>query len=649
MQVEEFRNLVTNQFMPGFDYSFSRITFMTVFCISEFSYCCCMCGYEHEHLDYLSESGKVDEEMYQRIVKCINEGACPHVSQVMSSDSLEKTGIYALSIAAAVGTKQALKDHVKVYNGFGSEYCKSLLYKLGTFEMALMKNQNVSKLCAEIAITTFMELEIGKHLAVQRLSKDGPRVRLAFTTNLEACILKRNVHLVKKCLKYAGLGKDPAAVVNLTCKYKHELEDLECLIVKSTKRWKNLPLYSFTQFSIIPECCKITIIHNDCHLLEKILKSVPKHERKHLGFLHTICYVLQHKSCTDTLKRFNVPMETDMSLAVQVECLVSLLDYDHVRDKAVAALKLFPDLSDIVNSRFDSVNSGFDSGLSKTGVHNVRPICPGLDFDGTLLHYYIQRLTTLDQYQDYYCSYHSMAKGQNYCQVLRSIVNMEPRSISSMDGQGRTPLMYLLSQEARCIPIPIMRQIAETLIYENPDIEQEAKTVIYGIEKDEKMKKLGSRQYRRMFMNFYSYDFDIVIPDLNEGFLMDGQPHGLFGFDSQETFAFNFFVPLLMESGFPLSLEARGRLESENASLHPAENAYIVDYLETPRTLMLCCRNTLRKHFKGRQLLRFVEQSNVPEKIRDFILLKTLLKCTPTDLVSRCTSYINSWDAVKVY
>ena len=129
---------------------------------------------------------------------------------------------------------------------------------------------------------------------------------------------------------------------------------------------------------------------------------------------------------------------------------------------------------------------------------------------------------------------------------------------------------------------------------------------------------------------------------------MDGQEHGLFGHDSQETFAFNFSVPLLMESGFPLSIEARGRLESENASLHPAENAYIVDYLETPRTLKLCCRNTLRGHFKGRQLLRFVEQSKVPEKIRDFILLKALLKCTPSDLVSRCTSYINSWDAVKL-
>ena len=633
VQVEEFRNLVTNQFMPGFDYANSRITFMTVFCISDFSYCCCMCGYEHEYLDYLSESGKVDEEMYERIVKCINEGACPHVNTVKSSDSLEETGISALSIAAAVGTKQALKDYVKgsgirsiaaaagtkqalmVYvEGPGvrsSEYCKSLLYQLGPFEMALMKNPNIAKLPVMKHFATSEELEIEKHLAVQRLGKDATRMRLAFTTNLEACIMRRNIHLVKQCLKFDNSGTDPATVVNLTCKYKHELDDLEGLIMKSNKQWKDL------EYIYLKECCKITIIHNDCHLLEKILKCVSKHERNYLGSLHTICYVLQHKSCTDTLKRCNVSMETDMSPAVQVECLVNLLDYDHVRDKAVTALKLFSNLSDILNS-------GFDSGLD-------------VQINGTFLHYYMHRLTI------------SMAEGHNYCQVLRSIVNMEPESISSMDGQGRTPLMFLLSQSARCIPIPIMRQIAETLIYENPDMEQEARTVIYGIERDEEMKKHGSRQHRKTFQRFRSYDFDIVIPDLNEGFLMDGQEHGLFGHDSQETFAFNFFVPLLMESGFPLSIEARRRLESENASLHPAENAYIVDYLETPCTLMLCCRNTLRRHFKGRQLLRFVEQSKVPEKIRDFILLKALLKCTPTDLVSRCTSYINHWNAIELY
>ena len=623
MQVEEFRNLVTNQFMPGFDYANSRITFMTVFCISDFSYCCCMCGYEHEYLVYLSESGKVDEEMYKRIVKCIIEGACPHVNQVKSSDSLEETGISALSIAAAVGTKQALKDHVKGHHFRSSEYSKSLLYKLGPFEMALMKNPNMAKLPIMIHFATSDELKIEKHLAVQRLGKDGTRMRLAFTTNLEACIMRKNIHLVKRCLKFDNFGSAPAAVVNLTCKYKHELEELESLIMKGNKQWKGL------ENIYLAGCCKIAIIHNDCHLLKKILKCVPKHERKYmyLGVLHTICYVLQQRSCTDTLKRCNVSMESEMSPAVQVECLASLLDYDHVRDKAVTALKFFSNLSDILSS-------GVDSGLD-------------FQINGTFLHYYMHRLTTLGN--DYYSSYHSMAKGHNYCQVLRSIVNMEPESISSKDGQGRTPLLYLLSQSVRYIPIPIMRQIAETLIYENPDMEQEARTVIYGIERDEEIKNHGSRQHRKTFQRFYSYDFDIFIPDLNEGFLMDGQEHGLFGHDSQETFAFNFFVPLLMESGFPLSILARRRLESEDASLHPAENAYIVDYLETPHTLMLCCRNTLRRHFKGRQLLRFVEQSKVPEKIRDFILLKALLKCTPTDLVSRCTSYINHWNAIELY
>ena len=40
---------------------------------------------------------------------------------------------------------------------------------------------------------------------------------------------------------------------------------------------------------------------------------------------------------------------------------------------------------------------------------------------------------------------------------------------------------------------------------------------------------------------------------------------------------------------------------------------------------LICCRDSLRRHFKNRDIHRFVSISNIPDAIKDFILLKTVL------------------------
>ena len=430
-------------------------------------------------------------------------------------------------------------------------------------------------------------------------------MKLEFATNLDICIRTRNVHLVKSCLSHDSSGANPAAALHLTCKHKQELKSIHKVLMQDYQGWNQL------DFTYLAKCCKIAIIYNDCKLLGKILKFVPDDSKRYFGWLYMICNVLQQYKCAVTLRQHNIPLLFEPSTLNQVQSLLGLLDYSHVRNRVIAALNQIPNLYGILYSRED--------------------------FYGSFLHFYIYKLFRKEM--DYFnnCTFYGM--GHNYSKVLKSIVDLEPSSIHYIYGNGKTLLTYLLSRSVNFLPV--VRQIAEVLIYENPDLEQEQSTVVYGIERDEQLQIQGTHVHRLNYQYCESLFSDSFIPDLKAGFLMDAKEHGLFGHENQESFAFNFFVPLLIESGFPVATEAKQLLESKIGSLHPAENIYITHYLETPKLLTLCCRDALRKHFKGRQIHSYVEKTDMPQKIRDFILLKMLLKCTPEDSISRCTNFKN--------
>ena len=107
--------------------------------------------------------------------------------------------------------------------------------------------------------------------------------------------------------------------------------------------------------------------------------------------------------------------------------------------------------------------------------------------------------------------------------------------------------------------------------------------------------------------------------------VMDAKEHCLF---NGETFALNFILPLFIECGFPLNRNLIDSIllhEDVKGQLHPAETEYLIKSLECPRSLQLCCRDSLRRHFKNGQIHRYMSISNSPTKIQDFVLLKTVL------------------------
>ena len=117
---------------------------------------------------------------------------------------------------------------------------------------------------------------------------------------------------------------------------------------------------------------------------------------------------------------------------------------------------------------------------------------------------------------------------------------------------------------------------------------------------------------------------------------MDAKEHS-FLYDDPQNLCFNFSVPLLIESGFSVQ---QGNIEEVlQKPIHPSVKAYLQNCLDVPKALKQLCRNTLRKYFKGREIHKYVRLSNIPESVRDFILLKTILPTLTHD----------EWKTVKLH
>ena len=77
---QTFRKLCEGRSVTTFpDIVDSFFGFETLFYKNRFSYCCCTCGFDLEYLNFISESRQIHEDVYDKIVRCLEEGKCQHV------------------------------------------------------------------------------------------------------------------------------------------------------------------------------------------------------------------------------------------------------------------------------------------------------------------------------------------------------------------------------------------------------------------------------------------------------------------------------------------------------------------------------------------------------------------------------------------
>ena len=222
--------------------------------------------------------------------------------------------------------------------------------------------------------------------------------------------------------------------------------------------------------------------------------------------------------------------------------------------------------------------------------------------------------------------------------------------VNSVDNEGQTFFSHLLERMSET-PYPVYREVLELVIFHNPDISKHKSAISYALKADLRLYKLTMtvKEFEATNDRLVTCDEKERYKALggaldnkmqNMGYVMDAKLHGRFGHDNENS-CFNFLVPFLIECGFPVSMEDHAVLDSltgrsphqEEPKLHSEEVNFIKQYLESPRSLKQECRNTLRRHYVGSQINQFVELEMMPGEIKDYILLKPMMKGLRSDLI----------------
>ena len=572
----KFRNLVTNQFMENIDYSREKYSFLTVFYTSSSTYCCCSCAHNHEYLEYISDTGEVDENVYETIVKSLANGRCPHAEKVPDYQ-LRPTFITAMHIAAAVGTERAVKENIdKCYPNSGHMLNREI-FKLSPLDTAMLKKQtNICNLIVDYWLSHESNYDRISRIYISTVNSRTLHIKEG--TPLELCVRQRNNQLLQAMTtdfsKKPGLGYNDMRNLSLILSpntrwtsglvpalqftLKNNLVTLQHSIVHYMQL---LDKYNLLSFVCKNDCLLSVLMYNSQNLLEQMLDVLDLNDRKGNTFISKCCMVLQKRvECTNLLHQHGVIRHVSMSSEEHVNTIFTLfcMFYNDFKDELYSLLETAP---------------GIQQGFVRVAL--------------------LKQIPSFRRYM--YGNENCIVK---LAQTINEIGNSE--TLVS-DAEIIVPQLRVMLKDYLRYGMS-NREAIELLVAENVECENE----------------IGHR-----------YTWDVPLCEVRSyNYITDVREHGMYGHDGEDL-ALNYVYPFLLECGYKIPRRTLHDVldEKSNTKSKSIEVAYIINYLETPRSLQTCCRNTLRNHFRGRYIHRFIEVSGCPQKIKDFILLKDLLRC----------------------
>lgn len=562
--------------MPDFNYVQTRFSFQTLFYKSVYSYCCCPCGFEHEYFKYITDSQDIDEEIYTRVINSILSGKCPHV-EGKPSEYIAETNVYAIQIAAVVRTEEALEEHMKEYlsiRGGG-------IFKLRACEIATLKKnyQALIQCCNELpklsGILSGWKTPLPPVLLPRARSLNGNvQFEIAILEHLEYFIHDRNMNVLKSILLPSICHEHIEKAFKLI--FRHGLTDMGDALAEYCGYLLQKGVYDFPDNFAEP-----AIVYNQPDILRKILNSMTNWSSETQRRLEGACQLLERTDCEEALSQHNFQRTDFESESKKVSRLLVLLAdfYDDFKEEIISRLKSIPSFQ-------DNINKPLTQCFPEKRYWIVTPLTP--------LQYYLEKSISLRKLDH---------------RVVETMIQLgaDVDSCSTVippNGHGLRSEYWSTVCSGDQVNY---RKTLEVLINENPNVELNKEAVRIGVQLDVYMKMPKMREKS----------------DLTGQYIMDGKEHSLFGHDSVHYYPFNFIGPLLIDCGFPYTRDTL--LFALEKQLHPAEEQFIQNCLETPRSLKLKCRDTLRNHFKGRRIQKFVESSNIPVTIKNFILIKSVL------------------------
>ena len=413
---------------------------------------------------------------------------------------------------------------------------------------------------------------LDEFILIPRKLDDYPYlVQLHSCTILELCIERENVVLLKGILRSDVYHYNIQRVFETAFRLQPtEIQHALLLYDRDSTQGCRHPLYTgYRNSSFCPEAA---IVCDRPDILRRYIQFMSRKKDHSIGrLLYETSIVLKRERCKGVLATYGMVDLTiikPLSHLTQVRYLLSLLQlYKHVEHEIIVLLKTIPGVQELINTPY-----------SYTDVKQFRYACENM----TPLASYI----VTAQYTEN--------------RVVTAMIQLGA-DIDCHDPDGQTPLLCLLKR--RQITGMNRREILELLLYENVSLDERAVTYAlhldseYGIQRQENLSGI-----------------------YNTGTC----EHSLFGFNSPENYAFNFAVPVLLESGSPCPEDILK--DATKLTLHPSVNSYIRIYVNTPRSLQICCRNTLRKRFRGHQIYTYLEIVPCPATIKEFIALKQILE-----------------------
>ena len=558
MNETKFRNLVSNIYMPDYNYIGYKISFRTVFYKTAYTYCCCACSFEHEYMDYLSDKGNINEAMYERVVNNVLNGECEHVKNVPGY-YIKETFLYGIHIAAAIGTIQALEKHL----------CQTSHVLGGVYRLSPAANAALKSNCSAFRVfgshtgALLFEQELSRsYLYARKTEQNVCEITLKTVTHLELAVMKQNFSLVEIILQL-GLKFVPAGIVSaLKIAFSNSELPIKQLLVDYIGGLANR---GKTLHALL--CAETAVVFNEPTFLKQIIKSIKiiQPNGNTLNYwLKEACAILQRKECCDIIAKYETPSATPRSVRQRAEKLFYILEnfYETCHEEVVEAFLTDPE--------------------------SLEAFRQTDNFKGSRAHTYI-----------------NSDKKQTDARILKTMFDLG-LDINSVDTNGSTSLIRLLTHYRRFLAnYKHNRELLETLIYENPDIDLNDPAIKLAVDIDAKWDSRCTS----------------IEKDMVGDYFMDSRDHAIA--ECTNNYAFNYICPLLIDCGFRVKQDLMNRaMELQNL---PSEVlTYFQQYLDEPRPLMLRCRDTLRKNLSGRNLHRYLEYQELPQKIKNFILIKPL-------------------------
>ena len=239
----------------------------------------CQCGFENEFIGYIADDGSINEDVFEKTVKSMTDGKCPHVTCNVPQDWIRRTSVSAAHIAVASGTKLTCKAAQLVCL---SDFKGQGIFNLELYAIALLKNK------FEI-VSYYFKI----YMEYFKLETDNSIV--LFYRKLENSPDSVVIRTVPRMIAIVRTGN-------------HEL--LEYLLKPKLYSWGSIALKS----SHIEEALQYTRQHNQTEAYDTLLKSEildysgdGKYVMKHLWTLtmydqaDTLAYFLEYRRPTKFL------------------------------------------------------------------------------------------------------------------------------------------------------------------------------------------------------------------------------------------------------------------------------------------------------------------------------------------------------------